>query len=80
MTLGTLATPTIVGSVVVMVPEPRLAARAFRVRLQKFQFSKRERQGNRARERERERERERDTAFKKAFGLFEIGSSIWGMG
>ena len=55
-TLGTLSTPTMLGSVVVMVPKPRLPVRAFRVRLAKNEFPKRERQGNRARERERERE------------------------
>ena len=37
VTLGILPTPTMLGSLVVVVPEPRLAARAVRVRLVKNQ-------------------------------------------
>ena len=67
-TLGTLPTPTMLGSVVVMVPEPRLAARGFRVRLVKNEFSKSERQGNRARE---------IAASKSAEALFRYGALSW---
>ena len=56
-TLATLPTPTMLGSVVVMVPKPRLPARAFRVRLAKNDFPKRERDKEIELERENSREK-----------------------
>ena len=60
------------GSLVPMVPLPAVAASA-------LESYSRILVSGRGRAIEIELERERDTAFKKAFGLFEIGSSIWGM-
>ena len=58
-----------------MVPTPGVGVRALELFLRFCVFGSK---GDRDIELERERERERDTAFRKAFGFYEIGSSIWG--